>query len=149
MKDELIKDLENARKNLLEVISKIPEDFVIDKWGKKELLAHFCGWDEEDVVCIPQILSGQKPKSLRMSMNRFNEENVSKRKDKSVKELLEEMKSSRKNFLKQLSSLTEEQITGFFGTVLGKKEINLLWIIKETIDHDKNHTKDIEGKTDL
>ncbi|RJQ25460.1 hypothetical protein C4577_05560 [Candidatus Parcubacteria bacterium] len=49
MKDELIKDLENARKNLLEVISKLPSDF-FDKWGKKELLAHFCGWDEEDVV---------------------------------------------------------------------------------------------------
>lgn len=147
MNEELVKKLIEARGFLLRVMNKLPDEGVlVDKWGKKEILAHIAGWGEEGITAIPQILHGEKPRSLKISMNRFNEENVNKRKKMTVRELLNEMSKHEDELIKVIQQLTKVQISGYFGTKLGKKDINVLWIINETIEHDNNHAKELEEK---
>lgn len=147
MKNDLLSELQKAREQLLLIINKLPEDkILVGKWTKKEILAHIVGWEEETVISIPQILSGEKPRSFRISMNKFNEENVSKRKSKNIGELLNELTILRKKVIEQITDLSEEQFKNYYGTKLGKKQINVLWIINELISHDKNHTKELEKK---
>lgn len=147
MKNNLIRQLKSTREQLLNITSKLPDEgILINKWGKKEILSHIAGWEEEGVTCIPQILHGEKPKSFRMSINRFNEESVTKRKKMTVEQILYELKEQNEDFLKQIEQLTNEQIIGFYGTKLGEKEINVLWVIHEQISHDNNHAKELEEK---
>lgn len=113
-------------------------------WTKKELLAHIAGWYEEGVDALPKILRGEKPESFRFSINGFNRRSVEKRRNKSVAEILEETISLHKQFVKQIRNLEEKQITEFYGTHLGKKPINLLWMINEAISHDTNHAIQLE-----
>ena len=42
------------------------------------------------------------------------------------------------------SCLNNEQLAGYYGTKLGKKQINILWIINECISHDNNHAQELE-----
>ncbi len=95
------------------------------------------------MICISQILRGEEPRSFRTSIDRFNQENVERRKDTSIPELLQELLILRSDFIKQIKELSEEQITGYYGTRLKGKRINVLWIINEAISHDNNHTKEL------
>ena len=45
-----------------------------------------------------------------------------------------------------VKKLNEDQITSFYGTKLGKKQINLLWMINEAISHDNAHANELEMK---
>lgn len=147
MKEDLITQLNSARVRLLKIMSKLPDEGrLVDKWSKKEILAHIVGWEEEGVICIPQILKGEKPKSFKMSIKRFNEENVNKRKNKTIIDILEELSDLRDQFITKIKQLPDEQINGYYGTTLGKKQINVLWVIHEAISHDNNHAKELEER---
>lgn len=150
VKQDLIKQLNSARERLLKIMSKLPDKGkVVDRWGKKEILAHVASWEEEGALCIPEILKGEGPKSFRISIKRFNEESVIKRKDKTIMEILEELADLREQFMNKIEQLSEEQINGYYGTNLKKKQINVLWVINEAISHDNTHAKDLERKYKL
>lgn len=145
MKNDLLQQLDLAHERMVSAVKHLPEQEKITKdWTKKELLAHIAGWYEEGVNALPKILRGEKPESFRFSINGFNKRSVKKRKSKSFAEILEETISLNKQFVKQIRNLEEKQITEFYGTRLGKKPINLLWMINEAISHDTNHAKEIE-----
>lgn len=147
MKEDLIKQLNSARIRLLKIMSKLPDEGrLVDRWSKKEILAHIAGWEEEGVVCIPQILKGEQPKSFKMSIKQFNEDHVNKRKNKTIIDILEELSDLRDQFIIKITCLLDEQINGYYGTTLGKKQINVLWVINEAISHDNNHAKELEEK---
>lgn len=144
MRDDLIRQLKESRREFLKVLSQFPNDGkIVDKWGKKEIIAHIAGWEEEGSVCIPQILKGEKPKSFLMSIKRYNDESVTKRKGKTVKQLLDDLERLRTSFISQIKELSEKQLKGYYGTFLHKNPINVLWIIHEAISHDKTHTKQL------
>ncbi len=145
MKDDLIRQLKESRREFLSVLLQFPDEgTIVGKWGKKEIIAHIAGWEEEGSVCIPQILKGEKPKSFLMSIKRYNDESVTKRKGKAVNELLVELKKFRESFISQIKKLSDEQLKGYYGTFLHKKPINVLWIIHEAVSHDKTHTKQLQ-----
>lgn len=148
MKKDLIRQLQEARKRLLNAIKKYP-NHPKGEWSRKELLAHLAGWDEEDnidVGAVPKILKGERPISFNKTVDNYNKESVAKRKNKTEQEIIDEMERSHTQFIKLLESLTEEQITNYYGTKLRGKDINVLWIINETIHHDNEHAREIEEK---
>lgn len=147
MSNDLIKQLKNARKRLLKAVKKLPEDEkILGEWTKKEILAHIAGWYEDGVDGTQKILRGEKLNSFRMSVNRYNRLSLEKRKNKTVRQIINEMNKLHDIWIKQINALDEEQITGFYGTILRKKPINILWLINEAISHDNNHANEIERK---
>lgn len=146
MRDKLIQDLVKANSHLLKAIDLMPDKELVDKWSKKEVLAHIAGWYEEGVGATPKILRGEKPNSFRLSVDGYNKRSVEKRKNKSIKNILEEMEDLHKKWIELVKKLNEDQITSFYGTKLGNKQINLLWMINEAISHDNAHAEELEKK---
>ncbi len=147
MKDEYIKKLKDAHQKLLKALNLAPnEGYLFDKWSKKEIMAHIAGWYEEGVLGTSQILKGEKPTSFRMSIEGYNKRSVEKRKNMTVSEIQSEMINLHKQWLLILENLDENRLTHFYGTKLAKKDINLIWIIKEAISHDLEHAEALEAK---
>ena len=145
MKDDLIQQMLRANKRLLAAIKAVGEDQAVNKeWSKKELLAHIAGWYEEGVDSTPKIISGEKPKSFSLSISGYNKRSVEKRKDMTVQQIENEINTLRDQFIELIRPLEEEQISNYHGTTLGKKEINLLWMINQCISHDNAHAKELE-----
>ena len=146
MRNKLAQDLIKANSRLLKAVDLMSDKELVDKWSKKEILAHITGWYEEGVDATPKILGGEKPNSFRLSVNSYNKRSVEKRKNKSTENIIEEMKNLHKKWIEQVKKLNEDQITSFYGTKLGKKQINLLWMINEAISHDNAHANELEMK---
>src|SRR3989344_840808 len=146
MIDKLIQNLIAGNSRLLKSVALMPDKEVVDKWSKKEILAHIAGWYEEGVDATPKILKGEKPNSFRYSINGYNKKSVEKRKDKAISIILKEMQLLHKKWIEQIKKLDDKQVTDFHGTMLGKKQINLLWMINEAISHDNAHAKELEKK---
>lgn len=146
MKNRLIKGLKNANNRLLVAIELMPDNSKIDKWSRKEILAHIAGWYEEGVDGIPKILKGEKPASFSFSVNGYNKHSVEGRKNKSIPQIISEIKILHDQFLAQVQGLSESEMIGRYGTKLGEKEINVLWIINECISHDNSHAQELEKK---
>lgn len=144
MKDKVICDLLSAKERLLKTVDLMPEGTAVDKWSKKEILAHIAGWYEEGVDATPKILHGEKPASFQYSVDGYNKRSVEKRKDKTILEIFQEMNDLHSQFIEQIKNLTDEQIAGHFGTRLGNEQINVLWMINECISHDNAHAKELE-----
>lgn len=145
MKDKLIEQLEKAYQRLIQALDRIPDNQKIyDNWTKKELIAHIIGWYEEGVVGTPKILKGEKPDSFRITINNYNKRSVEKRRKMTLSKVKKEMADLHKKWLEQIKSLDEDQIIGFYGTLLGKKPINVEWMINEGISHDNAHSEELE-----
>lgn len=148
MKNDFSKNLLAAHHRVIKILNQIPEDQKITKdWTKCEIIAHLAGWYEEDIDAIPKILRGEKPISFRVSVNKFNEKSLKNRRNKNLSELELEMKNLHMQLIEQIESLNEKQVDEYFGTYLGKKPINVLWAINETIHHDNEHAKELEKLT--
>ena len=89
-------------------------------------------------------MNGEKPNSFRYSINGFNKRSLEKRKNESIGKIQQEAEKLHKKLVNDIKKLQEDQITRFYGTMLGKKPINPLWIINETLSHDSSHAKEIE-----
>lgn len=146
MKSKIIKDLIEANKRLLKVLEKMPDSDKIDHWSKKEILAHIAGWYEEGLEEIPKILKGGTPISFKLSINDYNKRSVEKRKNKNVLQILSEMAELHNQLIKQIRNLNDKQIVGYYGTKLGKKPRNIIWMINECISHDNDHALELEQK---
>lgn len=145
-KDQYLKKLEEAHKRLLEALEKLPDEKeVFEGWTKKEVMSHIAGWYEEGISGTPKILKGEKPDSFRMTINGYNKKSVTKRKSLSLEVVKKNMVSLHKQWLEQIKKLSEEQITSYYGTMLGKKKINVAWMIEEGISHDNAHAKELEN----
>lgn len=149
MQDQWIKDLQEAHQRLVKAFEKVPNEGKISgEWTKKELMAHIAGWYEEfdkEVGAVGKILQGEKPISFRMSINGYNQRSVDRRKNETQTEILSEMKILHQQFIKLIKKIDEKQITGYYGTMLREKPINVLWIINEAISHDNEHAKELEN----
>lgn len=146
MKDKIIKDLIEANRRLLKVIAKMPDEEKVDQWTKREILAHIAGWYEEGLEEIPKILKGETPISFRFSIDGYNKRSVEKRKNKNVPQILSEMTELHNQLIKQIRNLNDKQIVGYYGTKLGKKPRNIIWMINECISHDNDHALELEQK---
>lgn len=106
MKDEYISQLEAAHQKLLKAFDLTPDEGkVIEKWSKKEIMAHIAGWYEEGVKGTPQILNGKKPTSFGMSVNGYNKRSVEKRKGMTIEQLRSEIVELHDQWIKQIKAL--------------------------------------------
>ncbi len=107
------------------------------KWSIKDVLAHIIGWDEECTRAIQKAIDEeQKPGFLdwkKEDMDAFNRKQVQERKQRTFKELVEELKQTEGEWNRQTGRLTDEEIDRHPGW----------WKWMEDAGHDIQHAKQI------
>ena len=137
--------LKETRAQLISIIESLNKETQINsEWYLRKFLAHLAGWDQEGVDSMQFILKGRKPASFRKTINGFNKSSIRLRRKLTDQQILKQMKSLHREFIKRLKSLDDNQFVGFFGTTLHKQPINILWLIQEAINHDQLHLRELK-----
>lgn len=113
-----INNMLSAHRKLLEAISGLtPEEIsnkVIDgSWTVKDILAHLAAWNREHTKEIERILRGEstwnKLYVLPKDDDKFNKEQVEKRRVLTLGQVKEEWENSFRNLIKKIRNLSDEQ----------------------------------------
>ncbi len=146
MKEKILLNLKNARKDLLAAVKDVPADLkVTEKWSVKDVLSHIIGWDFHTTRAIEECLRGERPFYFDLNWDTLNEEEVSKRRTLSKEEILNEMEQSHRALLNLVSSLPEQRLTEFHGHRWKRYKITPESMLKAAIDHDLFHARKIEA----
>ena len=123
MKDrqELLDDLEAARAELLSAIEGLSEQEmvcpgVIGEWSVKDTLAHIAAWDGEFRAVIHAFVTQENPAfdytiSGKQGFAQWNAQQVEKRRDLSVAQILAKLEEARQELVELVQGLTEEQLS--------------------------------------
>jgi hypothetical protein len=91
--NKLILELKKVRLELISAIDKFPkekrEEILFDKWSLKDILSHLSGWDKFTIQKINEFLNGKIPR-WEISIDKFNDLNVTKNKNKPWNEIYDE-----------------------------------------------------------
>ncbi|MEI6291358.1 MAG: ClbS/DfsB family four-helix bundle protein [Chloroflexota bacterium] len=111
-KESLINIMESSHQRILQVISKInPDREIYPGWTSKEVLAHLSGWDELVINYLESIIVGQVPAVIEgLDIDEYNLQAVKKRSGIDYARVYQEYKDLRKNLLKLLSSVPDDQV---------------------------------------
>jgi len=112
LKNELISNLVNVRKSILEEASAIPSDkqdrVCLGVWSIKDLLAHLAGWDHTNLAAAKDILAGKLPEfyaHIDRDWKTYNASLVEKFKRDDISDLLTLVSSSHQQLVDYLKSL--------------------------------------------
>lgn len=145
LKDKVILELTAAKKHLLRAAELMPSSGRIGDWSKREILAHVAGWSAAAIPDTRAILEGKEPSSFGLSPDEFNAHSVESRRNQSAETTVREINRLHRRWIKVISSLSESQITGYFGTKFDQEPLNVLWLIEQSIAHDQAHAEEIES----
>ncbi|RSK27718.1 hypothetical protein EJF36_13000 [Bacillus sp. HMF5848] len=153
MKETVLVEFQGFTKSiedLLKVDSTICERPIkTDKWSVKEIIAHIYRWDvfllEEAIRTVTKERFINFP-----NHNEYNAASTTYAANTSVKEVMEDCITMRKtlaNRLEALEELLQEPITvnGSTHCPRTNEQYTLLYIIKEFIEHDQSHLRQIES----
>jgi hypothetical protein len=114
-KDELIHDLVQARRKVLDAASRLTpqqqDAIFLGDWSARDLLAHLAGWDDANRQAVQEILAGQKPSFLQYrdrDWKSYNARLVAHYRRDSWSELLEVVESSLRHLLDLLQAIPAE-----------------------------------------
>jgi hypothetical protein len=108
---ELLDKFRKARKDFLETLEKFPADkrekVLFGEWNLKQVIAHFAAWDIY-FANVLKLLKQNKPVIHWGNINKFNEIEVSKRKNWSWEEIYQEFVESGEEFIKEYNQIPKE-----------------------------------------
>lgn len=111
-------------------------------WTVKDTLAHLCTGESGNLLIARRVLHGEAVPVAGFDLNRWNQRQVEKRRDKTPEELWQELDAARAETLAFLDALTEDQLqlqgyrpTGDATTLEG--------VIRQIARHERLHTADI------
>jgi uncharacterized damage-inducible protein DinB len=117
---QLLDDLEAARTELLSASEGLNEEEmvhpgVVGEWSVKDTLAHIAAWDEETRAVIHAFVTQENPVfdykiSGKRGFAKWNAQQVEKRRDLSVAQILAELEEARRELVELVQVLTEEQL---------------------------------------
>ncbi|MFQ6088060.1 MAG: DinB family protein [Candidatus Methanofastidiosia archaeon] len=144
MKQEILDNLMKARRELLEVTEGVAEDLrVTEKWSVKDVLSHVVGWDFYTITAIEECLQDKMPFYFDLNWDKLNEEEVQKRRNLSLKEVLDELEQSHKALLDFVSEFSEDRLTEYHGHRWRRYKITPESLLQVTIHHDIFHARKI------
>lgn len=98
----------------VDLINSIPQDFrksiLLDKWSLKDVLSHFCGWNELTIRDIERTLKGQELVWIDGDeIDEFNATSVTVRQNDSWDSVFREFKTNLEILLYTYEKLTPEE----------------------------------------
>ena len=145
-KEELLEEMETSLEALIDETERFSEEefetmLITGTWSAKEIMSHIAAWDSKFMGLSKTLLRGE---SIRFpNIDAFNAREVSKRCNMNRKELIDEVRRTRRAYVVLLTDVPPEHIEKSKGTyTIG----GLASII---ISHDKYHLRQLKArKTD-
>lgn len=150
-KQQLLAALNEERAKFLKAIEglsdeQMTEKGVVDDWSIKDMLAHIATWESEMVTFIAQMKQGKKPRTNLMSnkVDELNAEFYKNNKNRPLDRILADFHGVRKQTIKQVESLSENELTDPKHSPHTKG--SALWKIIEadSFGHEVEHREQIE-----
>lgn len=111
-------------------------------WTVQDTLAHLCAGETGNAMIARRILEGVAKPVEGFDLNRWNQRQVEKRRDKTPDELWQELEAARAETLALLDSLTPEQLQ-LRGYRTTGDETTLEGVFRQIARHERAHTEDI------
>lgn len=145
-KEELIKNLKESRKELMEAVSGLTEADMERKdildWTLKEALTRLLAWDYLTLEDVNALQKGKNPKHLDEISNHGEEKFVSDRKDKTPSQILDEINKSTESVIRLIESIDDLELNKDRGVSWKGDNITLDWLLDYS-DHDRDIIKEI------
>ena len=109
--DKQLEEFEKVRLILIQSLNDFPkerrEEVLFDKWSLKDVVAHLSGWMSAAANNIKSLKEGQTPLWVE-SIDKFNQDNVEKRRDWGWERLHQELVEVSNEFVQEYRGLPEE-----------------------------------------
>ena len=151
-KTELLEELEDARKELFEMLEDLPDVMllapnVMGDWSIKDILAHLTYWEGQMVTMLFQIQRGiDRPSYLEL--NTRPEEEVNQQahvmsKDRALEQIWQDWLGVRKQTIRRVSELNERDLTDPRRFSWLNNVPLAQWIADATFLHEEEHAVQI------
>ena len=149
-KDELIRDLLDARQSVLAAVKHLPADLhdtaFLGTWDPKDLLAHLVGWDEANLEAVRDILDGQLPAIYKYpdaDWQAFNEELVARHRRDDLAELFVDAARSHLALIDFLRGLPPEEFERDRGLRDGRFPVTLAGLLEVEAREERVHARQV------
>ncbi len=117
---------------------------VVPGWTAKDVLAHMVAWETRVATHLPDLLADQGMELVGVEADAFNAEQVELRRQRSVRELLDELSNSRQRILDVLANASDDDLTQPRTVPWGQITIER-WALQELYDHDGEHAAQLRA----
>jgi uncharacterized damage-inducible protein DinB len=144
----VVSDLAHSRAQFLQAIEglshlELTQIPLYEGWTLKEVLAHVIGWDQRVLKTLPLMLQNRASEVAAVKVDEYNRQSVEARRDKSPAELLSEIRSTHGQILEIIATLDPKEID-----MRRERHQQIItirsYVIDEMIEHDQEHTAEIE-----
>ncbi|MCL5266042.1 MAG: DinB family protein [Chloroflexi bacterium] len=143
----VICSLEESRQELVALAKSLTSEQLQlptenEGWSVKDTLAHVASSEGGLLATVNRILGGQVATRPGFDLNAYNQQQVEKRRNRSVDELLAELDASRPEALKRFGELTDEQLATR-GNMASGTPIDVISVFQRIGDHERLHCDQI------
>ena len=150
LKNEIISNLVDVRKNILEVARTIPPEkqdrVCLGVWSIRDLLAHLAGWDYTNLAAAKDILAGNLPEfyaHIDRDWKTYNASLVEKYKRDDFSELLTLISSSHQQLVNYLKTLPAEVFTRDTGVRSSGHKVTIARLLQAEARDEQVHLQQI------
>jgi hypothetical protein len=153
-KAELIARLNQDQQALMEAISELPEEAMLEpgvngEWSVKDIVAHICAWEAELVKLLWQARQGKRPTTIHFSEDRdIDQTNLNwyqERKDRPLERVLEDAQAVRKQTLRRVAEFTDEELNDPQAFKWSRGYPLWEWIANDSFGHGPEHIAQIRA----
>ncbi len=150
-KDELIANLIEARKKILDITSSFSptesDQVFLGIWSIKDLLAHLIGWLEANRKAVKAIRSGKLPEFYAYKdrdWRTYNARLVRKYKRESLAELMSTLQVSHQKLLATFQSIPAEEFEQDHGVRFKGYKVTIARLLEAELKDEEEHYLQIE-----
>lgn len=150
LKKELLNQVVDARKNLLDALEGLPPDTMLrpgamGMWSVKDILAHLTAWESELVTALSKLDAKQMPALLKIEdIDEWNEDQYHTAAPRPLDDVLEDFHGVHKHLLRAIEMLDDKTLSDprRFRWMEGEPLSYL--ILENAILHEQEHAEAIE-----
>ncbi|MGW8142934.1 MAG: ClbS/DfsB family four-helix bundle protein [Anaerolineales bacterium] len=152
-KEELISKLEQSRADFLEIITRVPGEYieqpgVIGSWSVKDILVHLTRWEAEIIKLIWQVRRGIQPTTAhfdQFSVDETNERWYQESGNRSLNIVMSDFLGVRNQTIRRVKELSPVELNdpNHFNWSDGKPLWE--WIADDSMDHETEHGDQIKS----
>jgi hypothetical protein len=150
-KQQLIADLLDARRLILELVLDLPPEkqdrVFLGAWSVRDLLAHLAGWDFTNVNAVQDIRAGRSPgvfKQYDPDWATYNAELVRRYRREDFVEMLDSVRQSHQALIEFVQNIPDDEIDRDFGVRSpGGMAITVERFLRFEIDDEREHARQI------
>lgn len=149
-KDQILSSLVEARQNILAEVFRLSEAnqnrVFLGIWSTKDLLAHLVGWDYTNLDAVNEVLAGKLPTFYAHhdhDWKTYNAMLVAKYKRDSFEDLIALIKSSHRQLVEFLQTISPEVFNKDFGVRFHGYKVTVQRLLETEAKDEKIHLQQI------